>query len=37
MAGVLYGWLFWRRHLEAAMACHAATHLGFAAWRILVT
>lgn len=35
VAGVLYGWLFWRRHLEAAMAAHAATHLGMAAWRIL--
>lgn len=28
LAGLLYGWLFWRRHLEAAMAAHAATHLG---------
>jgi hypothetical protein len=34
-AGLLYGWLFWRRHLEAAMAAHAATHLGMAAWRAL--
>ena len=33
MAGVVYGWLFWRRHLEAAMAAHAATHVGLAAWR----
>jgi hypothetical protein len=32
VAGVLYGWLFWRRHLEAAMAAHAATHLGLWAW-----
>ena len=32
-AGLVYGWLFWRRHLEAAMAAHAATHLGMAAWR----
>lgn len=34
IAGLLYGWLFWRRHLEAAMAAHAATHLGLAAWRM---
>ena len=34
-AGLLYGWLCWRRHLEAAMAAHAATHLGMAAWRAL--
>lgn len=33
VAGVLYGGLFWRRHLEAAMAAHAATHLGLWAWR----
>jgi hypothetical protein len=36
-AGVLYGWLFWRRHLEAAMAAHAATHLGLWAWRAFTT
>jgi len=30
VAGLLYGLLFWRRHLEAAMVAHAATHLGFA-------
>lgn len=29
VAGLVYGWLFWRRHLEAAMAAHAATHVGF--------
>lgn len=34
-AGLLYGWLFWRHHLEAAMAAHAGTHLGLAAWRAL--
>lgn len=34
-AGLLYGWLFWRRHLEAAMVAHACTHLGLAAWRLL--
>jgi hypothetical protein len=32
-AGLVYGWLFWRHHLEAAMAAHAATHLGLATWR----
>jgi hypothetical protein len=37
MAGALYGWLFWRRNLEAAMACHAATHVGLATWRVLST
>lgn len=31
IAGMLYGWLFWRYHLEASMAAHAATHLGMAA------
>lgn len=30
VAGLVYGWLFWRHTLEAAMAAHAATHLGFA-------
>jgi membrane protease YdiL (CAAX protease family) len=35
VAGLLYGWLFWRRHLEAAMVAHACTHLGLAAWRLL--
>ncbi|WBX99954.1 CPBP family glutamic-type intramembrane protease [Ramlibacter tataouinensis] len=28
-AGLLYGWWFGRHSLEAAMAAHAATHLGF--------
>jgi len=37
VAGLLYGWLFWRRHLEAAMVAHAFTHLGLAAWRLLPT
>lgn len=35
VAGLLYGWLFWRHHLEAAMVAHAATHLGLAGWRLL--
>lgn len=30
LAGVAFGWLFWRRGLEAAMVAHASTHLGFA-------
>ncbi|HVL75952.1 MAG TPA: CPBP family intramembrane glutamic endopeptidase [Noviherbaspirillum sp.] len=33
IAGVVYGWLFWRRHLEAAMVAHASTHVGFALLR----
>jgi hypothetical protein len=36
IAGLLYGWLFWHRHLEAAMAAHAATHVALAAWRLMV-
>lgn len=28
LAGLVYGWLFWRRGLEAAMLAHAATHVG---------
>lgn len=34
LAGIAYGWLFWRRGLEAAMLAHAATHGGFALVRI---
>lgn len=30
LAGMAYGWLFWRRGLECAMLAHASTHLGFA-------
>lgn len=36
VAGLVYGWLFWRHHLEAAMVAHAATHLGMAGWRLFV-
>jgi Type II CAAX prenyl endopeptidase Rce1-like len=36
VAGLVYGWLFWRQHLEAAMTAHAATHLGFALLRPLL-
>lgn len=27
LGGTLYGWLFWRYHLESAMTAHAASHL----------
>ena len=27
IAGVIFGWLYWRRSLEAAMVAHAAFHL----------
>ena len=30
LAGVAFGWLFWRRGLEVAMVAHASTHVGFA-------
>lgn len=30
LAGMVYGLLFWKRGLEAAMLTHAATHVGFA-------
>lgn len=33
LGGLVFGWLFWRRHLEAAMLGHASTHLGFALLR----
>jgi hypothetical protein len=35
LAGLAYGWLFWRRGLESAMLAHATTHVGFALWRWL--
>ena len=35
LAGIAYGWLFWRRSLESAMLAHAATHVGFAVGRLL--
>lgn len=34
-AGLLYGWLFWRQGLEAAMAAHAGSHVAFALLRWL--
>lgn len=33
VAGLVYGWLYWRDGLEAAIASHAASHVGFAAAR----
>ncbi|WP_157268624.1 CPBP family glutamic-type intramembrane protease [Azohydromonas aeria] len=36
LAGMLYGWLFWRHHLESAIVAHASTHLGFAVLRLVV-
>jgi hypothetical protein len=34
LAGLWLGWVFQRRCLEAAMACHAAIHVGFAAYAV---
>lgn len=33
VGGLIYGWLYWRRSLEAAMLAHASTHAGFAVMR----
>jgi hypothetical protein len=30
LAGVVFGWFFWRRSLESAMLAHASAHVGFA-------
>jgi hypothetical protein len=35
IGGIFYGWLFWRRHLEAGMVAHASTHIGFFILNIL--
>jgi membrane protease YdiL (CAAX protease family) len=35
VAGIVTGWLFWRRSLEAAMLAHMAVHVGFALARLL--
>jgi hypothetical protein len=35
VAGLLFGWLFWRRSLEAAMLAHASVHIAFAAARLV--
>jgi hypothetical protein len=29
-AGIVFGWLYWRRSLEAAMIAHASAHIGMA-------
>jgi membrane protease YdiL (CAAX protease family) len=34
IAGLVYGWLFLTRGLEAAMLAHGATHVGFALARL---
>ena len=33
--GLVFGWLYWRRSLESAMAAHASVHVVFAAARAL--
>ncbi len=30
LGGIVFGWLYWRRSLEAAMVSHASVHVGFA-------
>jgi membrane protease YdiL (CAAX protease family) len=35
VAGLLFGWLFWRRSLESAMAAHASVHVVFALAQVL--
>lgn len=36
LAAVVYGWVCWRHHLEAAMLSHASSHLAMAtAWALL--
>jgi len=30
LGGLVFGWLFWRRSLEAAMVSHASAHIAFA-------
>jgi hypothetical protein len=34
-AGIVFGWIFWRRSLEAAMVSHASTHLTWALAAVL--
>lgn len=36
LGGVIFGWLYWRRNLEAAMVAHATFHVVFAAANLLV-
>jgi hypothetical protein len=35
LGGVVFGWWFWRRHLEAAMLAHAGAHVGLACATLL--
>jgi len=35
LGGVVFGWWFWQRHLEAAMLAHAGTHVGLACAKLL--
>lgn len=36
IAGMAYGWLFWRKGFECAMLAHAFTHVGLTAARMLL-
>lgn len=36
LGGIVFGWLYWRRSLEAAMVAHAFAHVGFAVLRPLI-
>jgi len=36
LGGLVFGWLFWRRSLEAAMVSHASVHVAFALWTLIV-
>jgi len=36
LAALVYTWVFWRHHLEAAMLCHACSHVAMGAvWALL--
>ena len=35
IGGVIFGWLYWRYSLEAAVVAHAFTHVGFFVIRLL--
>jgi uncharacterized membrane protein len=36
IGGVIFGWLFWRRSLEAAMVAHATVHVAWSAAALVV-
>lgn len=36
IGGMLFGWLYWKRSLEAAMMAHASTHIAFSALSLLL-